>query len=34
VVGVVAAVLLRPTRLRSTIDLEEQDKVVNDPIVG
>jgi EmrB/QacA subfamily drug resistance transporter len=34
VVGVVAALLLRPTRLRSTIDLEEQDKVVNDPIVG
>ncbi|HEY0449686.1 MAG TPA: MDR family MFS transporter [Actinophytocola sp.] len=36
VVGVIAALLLKPITLRTTIDLEqvEQDQQVNDPIVG
>jgi EmrB/QacA subfamily drug resistance transporter len=34
VVGVIAALLLKPITLRSTIDLEKDDPVVSDPIVG
>lgn len=36
VVGVIAALLLKPVTLRTTLDLEQvkQDKQVNDPIVG
>ncbi len=34
-VGVVAALLLKPITLRTTIDLEdEDDPVVSDPVVG
>jgi EmrB/QacA subfamily drug resistance transporter len=34
VVGVIAALLLKPITLRTTIDLEKKDPVVSDPIVG
>jgi EmrB/QacA subfamily drug resistance transporter len=34
VVGVIAALLLKPITLRTTIDLEKQDEAVSDPIVG
>ncbi|MDQ3787737.1 MAG: EmrB/QacA family drug resistance transporter, partial [Actinomycetota bacterium] len=36
VVGVIAALLLKPITLRTTIDLEkkEEDTVVSDPVVG
>lgn len=34
VVGVIAALLLKPITLRTTIDLEKTDPVVSDPIVG
>jgi hypothetical protein len=34
VVGVVAALLLKRITLRTTIDIEEQDKPVADPVAG